>query len=215
MYEFVSGPLVWIAFIVFVSGMVYQFVTMLISAKKDKVIYPYMSLKYSLRSLFHWMIPFASRNMRARYEVTIVTFLFHICLILVPIFLLAHIAMFAFAWGFKWGALSQVAGTYMTIIVILASLFFLLRRLMMPEIRFVTDPSDYLLLAIAAAPFITGLAANQQWFDYQTTVIIHMITGSVMLMAVPFTRLSHMLFFPFTRAYMGSEFGAVRHARDW
>lgn len=215
MYEFVSGPLVWIAFIVFVSGMVYQFVTMLRSAKKDKVIYPYMSLKYSLRSLFHWMIPFASRNMRARYEVTIVTFLFHICLILVPIFLLAHIAMFEFAWGLKWGALSQVAGTYMTIIVVLASLFFLIRRLMMPEIQFVTYPSDYLLLAIAAAPFFTGLAANQQWFDYQTTVVVHMITGSVMLMVIPFTRLSHMLFFPFTRAYMGSEFGAVRNAKDW
>ncbi|MCP3952439.1 MAG: nitrate reductase, partial [Desulfobacterales bacterium] len=25
----------------------------------------------------------------------------------------------------------------------------------------------------------------------------------------------HMLFAPFTRAYMGSEFGGVRHARDW
>ena len=215
MYEFVSGPLVWIAFIVFVSGMVYQFVTMLRSAKKDKVIYPYMSLKYSLRSLFHWIIPFASRNMRARYEVTIVTFLFHICLILVPIFLLAHIVMFSFAWGLKWGALSSVAGTDMTIIVIFACLFFLIRRLMLPEIKFVTDPSDYLLLAIAAAPFITGLAANQQWFDYQATVIVHIITGAVMLMVIPFTRLSHMLFFPFTRAYMGSEFGAVRKARDW
>jgi nitrate reductase gamma subunit len=123
--------------------------------------------------------------------------------------------MFEFAWGLKWGALSQVAGTYMTIIVVLASLFFLIRRLMMPEIQFVTYPSDYLLLAVAAAPFFTGLAANQQWFDYQTTVVVHMITGSVMLMVIPFTRLSHMLFFPFTRAYMGSEFGAVRNAKDW
>ena len=215
MYEFVSGPLVWIAFIVFVLGMIYQFLTMVRSASKDKVIYPYMSLKYSLRSLFHWIIPFASRNMRARYEVTIVTFLFHICLILVPILLVAHIAMFSFAWGLKWMALSQGAATYMTIIVILACLFFFIRRLMLPEIQFVTYPSDYLLLAIAAAPFVTGLAANQQWFDYQTTVIIHMITGSIMLMVIPFTRLSHMLFFPFTRAYMGSEFGAVRNARDW
>ena len=25
----------------------------------------------------------------------------------------------------------------------------------------------------------------------------------------------HMLFYPFTRAYMGSEFGYVRSARDW
>ena len=55
MYNFVSGPLVWIAFVVFVGGMTYQFVTMLKLAKKDKV-YPYMSAKYSLRSLAHWMV---------------------------------------------------------------------------------------------------------------------------------------------------------------
>jgi hypothetical protein len=36
-----------------------------------------------------------------------------------------------------------------------------------------------------------------------------------MLVAIPFTRLSHMLFSIFTRAYMGSEFGKVRHAQDW
>ncbi len=36
-----------------------------------------------------------------------------------------------------------------------------------------------------------------------------------MLVAIPFTRLSHMLFAPLTRAYMGSEFGGIRHAKDW
>ncbi len=215
MYQFVSGPLVWIAFAVFVGGMVYQFVTMLRLAQKDKVIYPYMSLKYSLRSLFHWIIPFASRNMRARYEVTIVTFIFHICLVLLPIFLLAHVAMFAFAWGAKWCVMSAGAANYMTLAVILACVFFLLRRVMLPEVQFVTCVSDYVLLAIAFAPFVTGFAANRQWFDYETTIIIHMICGSLMLIVIPFTRLSHMLFFPFTRAYMGSEFGAVRNARDW
>jgi nitrate reductase gamma subunit len=215
MYQFVSGPLVWIAFVVFVGGMAYQLVTMLRSARKDKVIYPYMSLKYSLRSIFHWIIPFASRNMRARYEVTIVTFVFHLCLVLIPIFLLAHVAMFAFAWGAKWIVISEGAANYMTLAVILACVFFLLRRIMLPEVQFVTDVSDYVLLAIAFAPFMTGFAANRQWFDYETTIIIHMICGSLMLMVIPFTRLSHMLFFPFTRAYMGSEFGAVRNARDW
>jgi len=215
MYQFVSGPLVWIAFVVFVGGMAYQLVTMLRSARKDKVIYPYMSLKYSLRSIFHWIIPFASRNMRARYEVTIVTFVFHLCLVLIPIFLLAHVAMFAFSWGAKWIVISEGAANYMTLAVILACVFFLLRRIMLPEVQFVTDVSDYVLLAIAFAPFMTGFAANRQWFDYETTIIIHMICGSLMLMVIPFTRLSHMLFFPFTRAYMGSEFGAVRTARDW
>jgi hypothetical protein len=44
---------------------------------------------------------------------------------------------------------------------------------------------------------------------------MHILSGEVMLAAIPFTRLSHMLFFPFTRGYMGSEFGGVRHAKDW
>ncbi|MBI5252069.1 MAG: hypothetical protein HY912_21450 [Desulfomonile tiedjei] len=103
----------------------------------------------------------------------------------------------------------------MTIVVVLAAVFFLVRRWMLPEVRFVTFASDYLLLLAAAAPFVTGFIASRQWFDYETMLVIHMISGAVMLIVIPFTRLSHMLFFPFTRSYMGSEFGAVRHAKDW
>jgi len=215
MYDFVSGPLVWIAFVVFLGGMIYQFVSMLRLARKDKVVYPYLDMKYGLRSLFHWMVPFASRNMRARYETTIVTFAFHLCLILVPILLTAHVAMFAFSWGPQWTTISDSAADWLTMTVILALLFFLVRRWMLPEVRFVTSWSDYLLLVIVLAPFITGFIAHRQWFDYETMVVIHMVSGAAMLIAIPFTRLSHMLFFPFTRMYMGSEFGAVRHARDW
>ena len=46
-------------------------------------------------------------------------------------------------------------------------------------------------------------------------VILHILSGEIMLAAIPFTRLAHMLWFFFSRAYMGSEFGAVRNARDW
>jgi nitrate reductase gamma subunit len=215
MYEFVTGPLVWIAFIVFIGGLIYQFARMAVSAKRDKVVYPYMSLSHGLRSLVHWVVPFASRNMRMRYETTIITFLFHICLILVPIFLTAHVVMFSAAWGPSWSTFSATTADALTIVVILAGVFFLLRRLMLPEVRYVTDYTDYVLLAIATAPFVTGFMARMQWFDYTTMVIIHAIAGAAMLIAIPFTRLSHMLFFPFTRAYMGSEFGLVRNARDW
>ncbi len=215
MYDLISRYLVWIAFAVFVIGMAYQFVNLYIQAKREKAILPYMTWKHSIRSLLHWIVPFASRNMRIRYETTIVTFLFHLCLVLLPIFLTAHVVMFSFAWGPSWSTVSASAADWLTVLVLLTAVFFLLRRLMLPEVRFVTFPSDYLLLAIAAAPFVTGFIARHQWFDYETMVLIHIIAGAVMLIAIPFTRLSHMLFFPFTRAYMGSEFGAVRNARDW
>ena len=215
MYEFVSGPLVWIAFIVFFGGSIYRLVSMLTLAKKEKVIYPYMSLKYGLRSLIHWIIPFASTNMRRRPYMTVITFAFHACLILTPIFLLSHNILWYQSWKISWWTLSEGTADVMTVIVIVAAIFFLLRRLLLPEVRYVTFMSDYLLLFIALAPFLTGFIAYHQWLPYKTTLILHILSGEVMLMAIPFTRLSHMLYFVFTRAYMGSEFGSVRNSKDW
>ena len=215
MYEFTRGPLMWIAFIVFVGGCLYRLIWMLTNAKKDKIIYPYMEWKYGLRSLLHWIVPFASVNMRQRPLMTIVTFSFHICLIMAPIFLLAHVVLWNQSWGLSWWSPPDAVVDVMTVVVILGGLFFIGRRLILPEVRNVTDYSDYLLIAIVLAPFITGFIAYHQLFAYRTMVIIHMWTGALMLMAIPFSRLSHMIYFVFTRMYMGCEFGAVRNAIDW
>lgn len=215
MYEFARGPLVWIALIVFVGGCLYRLIWMFSTAMDDKVVYPYMSLKYGLRSLLHWIVPFASLNMRMHPVMTVVTFTFHICLVLTPIFLLAHVVLWDESWGVKWWNLPEGVADVMTIVVIIGCVFFIGRRLKLPEVRNVTDYSDYLLIAIVIAPFLTGFVASHQWFAYRTMLIIHMWTGAIMLMAIPFTRLSHMLYFVFTRMYMGSEFGAVRSAKDW
>jgi nitrate reductase gamma subunit len=103
----------------------------------------------------------------------------------------------------------------MSLAVIACCIYFLIRRITSPEVRYVTSASDYVILAIVAAPFITGFLAYHQWLGYQVVLILHILSGEIMLMAIPFTRLSHMLFSPFTRVYMGSEFGGIRHAKDW
>ena len=78
-----------------------------------------------------------------------------------------------------------------------------------------TTPSDYGLLLIVAAPFVTGFMAYHQWAGYNIWLLLHIISGEIMLMAIPFTRLSHMFLAVFTRSYLASEFGHVRNARDW
>jgi len=91
MYEFVRGPLLWITFIVFVVGSLGKIIYLSwLSWKKDQTVYDYFSLKYGLRSILHWIIPFGSLNMRQRPAHTIISFSFHICLLIAPIFLLAH-----------------------------------------------------------------------------------------------------------------------------
>ena len=216
LYNFVSGPLAWTAFIIFIAGSLYRLANLFVLIhKKEPFIYSYFSLKYSLRSILHWSIPFGTENMRRHPLFTIVTFTFHICLFLTPLFLLAHATMIEEAWNLQWWSLPEGTAVVMTVLVVAGCIFFLIRRLVSPEVQYVTSASDFAILAIVAAPFITGFMAYYQWFDYKLVVILHILSGEIMLVAIPFTRLSHMLIAPLTRAYMGSEFGGVRHARDW
>ncbi len=215
LYNLVRGPLVWIAFIIFIVGSIYRVYSFINLVKKDKTIMPFISLKYTLRSLFHWLIPFNSVNWRRRPVITIATFLFHIGLVFTPIFLLSHNILWRESWGITWWTLPEELADIMTLIVILCSVFLFLRRILAPEVKFVTSNSDYLLLFISFAPFMTGfLAYHQLLLVHKTMVILHILFGEIMLIAIPFTRLVHMFYFFLTRSFMGSQF-ALWHSRDW
>lgn len=215
-YQFVSGPLAWLAFTVFIVGSLYRLLQMLILVhQKEKFIFSFMSWKYSLRSVFHWIIPFASVNMKLHPIMTLVTFTFHICLLMTPVFLLSHAVLWDESWNIQFWSLPDPLSDLMTLAVIGCCVFFWIRRIRLPEVRYLTSTSDYVLLGIVAAPFVTGFAAYHQWINYPFFMVLHILSGEILLMAIPFTRLSHALFSPFTRAYMGSEFGNVRHAKDW
>lgn len=215
MYQLIAGPLVWFAFAVLIVGSLYRIISMLLQAKKDKVIYPYMDLKYSLRSLIHWIIPFATTNMRRQPEMTLISFAFHLCLIITPVFLLPHNILIHQSWGIGWWTLPKGVADVMTLIVVMTGIIFLLRRVTSPAVKYVTSPSDYVILVIVVAPFLTGFMAYHHLLPYKQMSMLHILSGVVMLIAIPFSRLSHILFFVFTRSYMGSEFGAVRNSKDW
>ena len=216
LYNFIRGPLAWVAFIIFIGGSLYRLISMLrLAKKKDVWVYEYTSLWFALRSILHWIIPFANINSRGRPIFTIVTFAFHICLLAVPIFLLAHIILWDESFNISWWNLPDSVADIMIIIVIACCGYFLWRRVTQPEAKFVTSGVDYVILAIVVAPFITGFLAYHQWLGYKFWLILYILAGEVMLVAIPFTRLTHMIYSPFTRAYMGSELGSVRHVKDW
>lgn len=215
MVAFITGPFLWITFIIFIGGSFYRLVDMFIQAKEEKVIYPYMSLKYGLRSLMHWLIPFGSKNMQMRPVMTIVTFLFHLSVVITPLFFIAHIVFFQQAWGISWWTLPELVADILTWIVIAGCLYFLGRRLLLPEVKNVTSIGDYLFLLLIAITFLTGFIAHHQLFLYTSMFVLHILSGGLLLIIIPLTRLTHMIYFFFTRAYMGSEFGYVRNSKDW
>ncbi len=215
MYELVQGPLVWLAFIVFIGGCLYKLVSMHFLAKAEKSVYPTMSTKFGLRSVFHWITPFGSRNMRMHPVVTVVSFVFHFCLIITPLFVMGHAVLWQASWGISWWSLSADVADVMTALVIVCGLILFLRRLASPEVRNVSTYKDYLLLLMVIAPFVTGFIAHHQWVDPKIMVIFHILAGILCLIAIPFTWISRMLWFFFSGMYMGSESGSVRNARDW
>ncbi len=215
-YSFVTGPLAWAAGAAFILGLLGKAAYMVwLVQKKDPIVKSYLSLKYTLRSWLAWIIPFYAYNWRLRPVFTVVTFAFHICLLAAPIFLMAHGLMFENAFGFRPWSLPDNVADIMTVIVIIACGYFAYRRMTLPEAKYVTDASDYILLTIVGLPFLTGFLAYHQFFSYDFMIVLHVIAGEVMLVAIPFTKLSHMILGPMVRAYLGSEFGAVRHVRDW
>jgi nitrate reductase gamma subunit len=214
LYELLRGPLLWLAFGVFIGGMVIRVALFVgTSVKKDKPIYRFFSWKWLGLSIVHWVLPL-NETAKKHPVVTLVGFLFHICLIVTPVFLLAHGVLWYESWGISWWSLSEKVADYMALVTIGCGLFFVVRRLASPYVRVVTTAADYVLLAVTLAPFITGYLAYHQYFDYYTVLILHMIFGEIMLVVIPFTKLSHFLMFFISRAVTGMEFGR-RDAPSW
>jgi nitrate reductase gamma subunit len=214
--EFITGPMVWISFILFVAGVVFNFVKLFEQIKnKEPFILNYVSLKFGLRSIFAWLIPYLPASTRKSPVFYGISYLFHLFLFVVPLFLLAHVMLFEEAFGVSWIVLNDNLAHVLTLLIIGALIFFAIRRLVVPEVSYLTRASDFGFLIIVGLPFITGILAYYQVFLYQWMFITHVISGELMIILIPFTRFFHMFMAPFTRGYIGSEFGGVRHAKDW
>jgi nitrate reductase gamma subunit len=215
-YQFVSGPLAWAAFLIFLLGTIGKLAHSLYLARaRDTEVLAYFHPRYALRSILKWVTPYQARSWRLHPHLTGVTFIFHICLILVPLFLNAHIVLLENNWGLSYWALPNGLADVLCVVVILACLYFAVRRAFSPQLRFTTGFQDWLVLLLVLLPFLTGFIAYHQFGGYQVVLILHIVSGEILLAAIPFTRLSHMFLGPLVRAHIGSEFGLIRRARDW
>ena len=216
LYNIATGPLAWAAWFIFLAGSIWRIGSMISKArKKEMSALAYMSPGYSFRSIGRWLMPFGTLGWKANPALTVATFLFHIALLLLVLFAPGHTVMWDYSFGISLWSLPENVADGLTVAAIACCIFFFLRRLQIPAVRYVTTIHDWAVLALVTIPFISGFLAKMQVGDTLLMTLIHVLSGEAVLVAIPFTRLSHALFAPFTRAYMGSEFGGVRHCPDW
>ena len=65
-------------------------------------------------------------------------------------------------------------------------------------------------MAISLAPLVTGFVAAHQGGEGSAWLLAHVITGEIWLIAIPFTKLSHVVLFFCSRAQLGVDFGVKR-----
>ena len=140
----------------------------------------------------------------------VAVFVMHIGLLFTPVFLMGHNILLQERWGFSLPTISEATADLLTIAVIVSVVFLVLRRIALTEVRIITNAYDYLVIAIAVAPFVTGLLARYQVGDYDFWLILHILCGEIFLVAIPFTKLSHFILFFASRAQLGMDYGIKR-----
>ncbi len=214
-YRIVTGPLAWLSFLIFFIGILVRAILYIkgLDSTLDRVTYRVNTthgIKGALKSVFYWLLPFGTRSWRTHPGMTLLFFIFHFCLLFTPVFLEAHNIILKERWGFSFSAIPEIWTDYLTIAVMVLAVALILRRIVLKHVRIITKFSDYLVLAITVAPFITGFLAFHGVSNYSFWLISHILTGEIMLIAVPFTKLSHCFLFFFSRAQLGMDYGIKR-----
>jgi nitrate reductase gamma subunit len=124
------------------------------------------------------------------------------------LFLSQHIELFRAALGLSWPALSPAWVTMAAVLAIAAMIALLVQRMIDPVKRLLSDFQDYLTWTLTFLPLLTGLLLKQSGgAEYQNLLVLHIASVELLLLAIPFTKLAHMVTTFSARWYNGAVAG--------
>jgi hypothetical protein len=224
MYALVTGPLFWLSVAVFLGGLAFRVwrLTRLterreipqcqVTVRKDDPPAPAMSAEEKKLDL---IARFRNSVLGRHPVMTLISAAFHLCLILAPLAVVGHNVLIRRAIGFSGPSLPEWMTDVLTLAVLACGALFLVRRIAVPRVAAISYLSDYAVLLITVTPFVTGFLAHHQLLAYRPVITAHALAGDLMLMAIPFTKIGHMVFFFFARLTIAGEYCLGRGTRVW
>jgi nitrate reductase gamma subunit len=159
-----------------------------------------LPLKNIAVATLKWLFPFKQLNNRLWYSLTSVTF--HVGLILTPLLLGAHVLLWKRGLGVGWPALTQYPADGLTLLTIVAGLGLIIGRVANPFSRQISRFQDFALPPLLLVPFISGFLALHPLLSplpYNLAMLIHAMSGDLILILVPFTKMAHCVLLPTTQ----------------
>lgn len=207
--EFGQGPLFRISFALMVLGLLRAFGLSLfgmIEALRragDKVV-PWGDL---WKKSFSWLVP-VTRVWNRRPVYSTISYLWHIGLILVPLFLAAHVRLFwvesvGVTW---WPVLEQRWADLLTGTTVLLGIMLFLGRVLHRDSRYISRFQDLFWVPLLTVVFLTGgLCANipMSAGGYQASMLIHTYGANLVMIMIPFTKVAHCILLPLSQFVSG------------
>lgn len=188
--EFLLGPLLWITFSIVIIGIlsrIFFFLFSIFSSHK----YKDLGWRFILTTVGRLFVPLHKAVLKKPIY-TVLRYIFHICMILVPVGLSGHIVLWeSSSIELSLPALPDAPAEWMTIIFIILAVVFLVRRIIFPGIRRQSSAFDYIFIIICLLPFLSGYFLAHGTLDgiaffADNMLSIHILSGCVMMVTVVF-----------------------------
>lgn len=201
--EFATGPLFRLTFAIMILGLarilILDLYGMWEAYRKagDKTIPWGLTISRTLE----WIFP-VKRVINHRPIYSLVAILFHIGLLLTPIFLFAHVELWRSGLGFGWWTISPMLAEILTISTIVLGLLLFLGRVGSRNARALSRKQDYLWPLVLIFPFITGFVCAHLTVSpslYQLSMLVHVFSAELIFVLVPFTKIAHCVLMPLSQ----------------
>jgi hypothetical protein len=92
----------------------------------------------------------------------------------------------------------------------LIGLYRIVRRFTLPHLKLISSPDDYFSVIMLTGWFASAMAAQAYflgWLQSELVLVVFLLYTSFFLIYVPFSKISHYLYYPFTRYWLGRSLG--------
>jgi hypothetical protein len=201
--EFARGPLFVASFAFMVLGLLRRFFSHLWQFRTSlrRVAHRRIDVGTHVRDSLLWLVPMRHLY-RNRPLISLTSFLFHLGIVIVPVFLTGHIDRWRSGLGLAWRGMAPHAADVLTLVTMAGALVLLGFRIFDNAGRALSRAGDYLLLVAVLLPFASGFSAmHPAWnpLRYDSMLLLHVLSSELLFVLLPTTKLSHAVLFMFAR----------------